>query len=144
MGTTATAWGWLTTYVDLVDQRYVTDGVPEIKLDISLRTFMTVNLLDGRGNTSDDGAHGVPARARLLVDPTDNYANTVRSAVLPSQVLPLVRCNVHGVGFPCPADGVSLVKKYYGAECLQAVERDMHVAANGNEGVRALGNSELR
>jgi hypothetical protein len=120
-------------YIELIDQRYTVNGTTEIKLDISLRTFMSVNVPDG---------DGVPRRARLLVDPTDNYANTVRSAVLPSQVLPLVRCDVHGVGFPCPNDGDSLVKKYYGDDCLEVVKRDVHVAANGNEHVRAL--DELR
>lgn len=123
-------------YIELIDQRYVTNGTSEIKLDITLRTFISVNLLDG--------GDGVPTRARLLVDPTDNYANTVRSAVLPSQVLPLVRCEVHGVGFPCPKDGVELVKEYYGGDCMEAVKRDVHVAANGNEYVRALDNDELR
>ena len=69
----------------------------------------------------------------MLVDPTDNFANTFRAAATPSEILPLQRCEVGGIGFPCPNDGVALVKRYYGDDCMDVVKRDVHVAANGDE-----------
>lgn len=124
-------------YVELFDRRYISaNGEPEIKLDITLRLFMPINQM-----TED----GVPTRALMLVDPTDNFANTVRSAVSPSEILPLQRCEVGGVGFPCPNDGVTLVKRYYGDDCMDVVKRHVHVAANGDgdKHVNVMMSSEL-
>jgi hypothetical protein len=114
-------------YMELVDQRYVNaDGVAEIKLDVTLRAFMHIHrpLVDEVGAPT--------ARVRMLVDPTDNYANTARSAVMPSELLPLQRCDINGVGFPCPKDGIALAKRYYGEDCMEVVRRDVHVATNGD------------
>eukprot|EP01044_Picomonas_judraskeda_P007873 COSAG03_NODE_870_length_5566_cov_355.528809_3_plen_183_part_00 len=73
-------------YVELIDQRYLSaDGTPEVKLDLSLRVFLPI------GRLAEDG---VQTWAPMLVDPSDNYLSTVRSAVTRSEILPLKRCEV--------------------------------------------------
>ena len=103
-------------YVELVDLRHISDDGPEVKLDISLRTFLWL----------DAGEVGA-ARQRVLADPTDTYANTARTAFSAAQLLPLRRCELGGVGFPCPAEGEALLRRYYG-EDWRKVRRDLHVA----------------
>ena len=67
------------------------------------------------------------ARQRVLADPTDTYANTARTAFSAAELLPLRRCELGGVGFPCPAEGEALLRRYYG-EDWRTVRRDLHVA----------------
>ena len=103
-------------YVELVDLRHISEHGPEVKLDISLRTFLWL----------DAGEAGAE-RQRVLADPTDTYANTARTAFSAAQLLPLRRCELGGVGFPCPAEGEALLRRYYG-EDWRMVRRDLHVA----------------
>ena len=123
-------------YVELIDQRFLSaDGTPEIKLDLSLRVFIPISRI------AEDG---VQTWTSMLVDPTDNFLNTVRSAVTPSEILPLKRCEVGGVGFPCPNDGVALVRRYYGDDCMEVIRGDVHVAANGDGHKRIDRTSRMR
>ena len=102
-------------YIELVDLRHISEQGPEVKLDISLRTFLWLDAGEGA------------ARQRVLADPTDTYANTARTAFSAAQLLPLRRCELGGVGFPCPAEGEALLRRYYG-EDWRTVRRDLHVA----------------
>ena len=100
----------------------------------------------------------------------DTHANTVRTAVaveevgaarslpvrwcsltvltlhgLALQVLPLDSCRVRGVRFPCPGSARSLLRRYYGEDCLETVKKDLHVAnmeskerAGGFDAVRGM------
>ena len=108
-------------YIELVDLRHISEQGPEVKLDISLRTFLWLD-------AEEVGAEpGVVRRQRVLADPTDTYANTARTAFSAAQLLPLRRCELGGVGFPCPAEGEALLRRYYG-EDWRTVRRDLHVA----------------
>jgi len=101
----------------------------------------------------------------------DTHANTARTAVaveevgvgrpcpsvgteessvltlhgLALQVLPLKSCAVRGVRFPCPGSARSLLRRYYGEDCLETVKKDLHVAnmeskerAGGFDAVRGM------
>ena len=61
------------------------------------------------------------------------------------QVLPLDSCRVRGVRFPCPGSARSLLRRYYGEDCLETVKKDLHVAnmeskerAGGFDAVRGM------